>query len=347
MSDLEIESFFQQFKDCYNQVSANEKRSTIKFKLGNELAYIHFSNDNIKRQMSRSIAPLLEQETNQLPALQIFCFEGNLENYSFHFPWTEQDFEMQGVIKDFNTDRFQCIYQHGSGAIIIFDNQTKEGIYYIESHRHIPYWETSRPFRAIFHWWTKHTPYQLLHAGGIGFSSSSMIISGKSGSGKSSTCLSAILHPNLLIAGDDHIIVDTKNRILYSLYQCTKVEHSNLDRMSYLKELLDNEFKDEERSLLFVEEKMPGKLLKKSQLNFSIAPVVSMRTKTMIIESSPAASLKSIAPTTLFQLPLIREEAFAKCVSLVRETRNFQALLGTNPKEIADTLNDFLENKVN
>lgn len=347
MNDLEIEGFFNKFKECFRKLPGQEGKSYINCRLGNDLALIHFSGDSIKKQMSRSLAPVIEVSTTLDPALTIFCFEGNLADLSFNFPWTPSDYEVQGLIKGFNTDRFQCIYQHGSGAIIIFDNQTKEGIYYIESALEIPYWEVSFPFRTIFHWWTRDTPYQLLHSGGIGFAHSSMIISGKSGSGKSSTCLSTLLHPGLLLAGDDYVLVDTRNKILYALYQCTKAEWSNLDRLSYLQKFTDTDFKEAEKAMIFIEEHVPGKMLKSSKLNFSIAPQVSMRNKTLIVESSPSMSLKSIAPTTLFQLPLIREEAFAKCASLVKGVRNYQALLGTDPQEIADTLYDFLENNPN
>src|SRR5690242_1913074 len=230
MSDARIESFFQKFKDCYQKIGSKEESRTVNFRIGDELAIIHFSNDNIKARMSRSLAPLIERDSGLKPALNIFCFEGNLASMSFHFPWTAFDFGVQGLINGFNTKRFQCIYQHGSGAILFFDNQNKEGIYYIENYFNIPYWEVSFPFRTIFHWWTRDTSYQLLHAGGIGFPASSMIISGKSGSGKSSTCLSSLHFPDLLIAGDDYVLVDTKNCILYSLYQCAKVEWNNLDR---------------------------------------------------------------------------------------------------------------------
>jgi hypothetical protein len=70
---------------------------------------------------------------------------------------------------------------------------------------------------------------------------------------------------------------------------------------------------------------------------------VSMKSKTQIIESNPADALKSIAPTTLFQLPLIRTEAFGKCVALIKRLSTYQVLLGTDPEEIAGSLSAFIQ----
>lgn len=343
MNDNKIESFFLTFKECYQKISPQSEKTTLQIKLGDTYAHLHFSNPELKEIMSRSLTHLIEQETEYKASLNIYCFEGDLSFSLFQFPWTVYDFEVQGLIKGFNTERFQSIYQHGSGAIILFDNQSKEGIYYIESHLQIPYWEISFPFRTIFHWWTRDTPYQLLHAGGIGFQSSSMIISGKSGSGKSSTCLSGLLHKKIFIAGDDYILVNVENKILYSLYHCAKIEWSNLSRLNFLEEFTAPEFSEAEKAMIFIEEQITGKMLLRSNLNFSLVPQVSLRNKTVIIESSPSVSLKSLAPTTLFQLPLGREETFRKCVSLNKELSVFEALLGTNPQEIAETLYTFLE----
>jgi len=340
MTDDRIELFLQEFKECYYKASGKEEQN-ISIRLGSEHAKLHFSNQHIAEKMSRSLAHLkAPSESVVLNTLSVFCFEGNLSPFSF--PWTPADFEVQGLIKGMNTDRFQTIYQHGSGAIILFDQLRKEGFYYIDSATNIPYWEVSFPFRTLFHWWTRDTPYQLLHAGGIGDISSSMIITGKSGSGKSSTCLSSLLHQQLFLAGDDYVLIDTQKGILYSLYNCVKIEWGNLERLNFLKKLTDTKFKDADKAMIFVNERCSEKILTHSELHYSFIPVISREGKTKVIESNPAEALKSIAPTTLFQLPLIRTEAFGKCVALVKRLRTYQVMLGTDPGEIAETLYVFL-----
>jgi hypothetical protein len=340
MNDREIESVHGRLRALYvGRASAKENR--IGIKLGGAVAVIHFSTRALRDVMVRSLSHLLVDDAPH-PSLTIFCLDGDLADQNFFFPWNAGDFEVQGVIKGFNSDRFQAQYQHGSGAVMLYDQERREGIYHIEDSTYIPYWEISFPFRTLFHWWSRDTSYQLLHAGGIGTSLNAVIIAGKSGSGKSSTCLSAVLNPDLLIAGDDYVLVDTIDGMMYSLYQCAKVALENLGRLPFLKHLVDKNFDRAEKAMIFIHEKLPGKMLLRSNPGFLCIAIIGENSKSTIVACDPSEALTRMAPTTLFQLPLMRQEAFVKCVALVRKLSVFKIILGPDPREISDTIGDFL-----
>jgi hypothetical protein len=343
MSNHEIQFFFQSFKESfYNSSPAGEKTS-VQIKVGDQKALLNFSRTPVCDIMTRSISHLITDLISG-SSLTLFCFDGGVNSTTdnYHFPLSPQHLGIHGMIDTYTSDRFQTAYQHGSGAIMMYDQENREGIYWIKNIESIPYWEISFPFRTLFHWWSKSSSLMLLHAGGIGTAASSAIVPGKSGSGKSSTCLSVVLHSELSIAGDDYILVDTKNNSLYSLFNCAKLEWQSLLRLQALEDSVDQGFKNAEKAMIFISDRMPQRMLLKSTLKYSFIPVVSGNSKTRIIESDRAELLKYLAPTTLFQLPVFQRETFEKCVTLTKNLRIYKLLLGTDPKELAGALYNFL-----
>jgi len=126
----------------------------------------------------------------------------------------------------------------------------------------VPYWERSFPLRTIFHWWFEKLPLQPVHAAAVGLSSGGVLITGASGSGKSTAAL-ACLDSDLQFAGDDYVLVrHGPEPHVYSLYGTAKVEVENLARFPRLRAAVSNESRlDSEKALVFVSRFAPGKLI--------------------------------------------------------------------------------------
>lgn len=330
------ELFFNTLKTLYSSSACN--CPAVRVQLAEKFLTIHFSRPELKVYMLTSLSHIL---VDNIPSsdITIYCFDSPLLT---SFPWHNQNYGVQGAIEGFNTTRFQTAYQHGSGAVMMYDRETKEGIYWIRDFTDIPYWERSFPFRTILHWWSRDTPLILLHAAGIGLSYSSALLSGKSGSGKSSTTLSCLLRDDLHIAGDDYVLVDTETSTLYSLYNCAKVEWDNLERLNFLKPLVNTSIKEAEKAMIFMHETCTEKVMQRSRLEYAFIPVVCKAPKTTIVECTEAEVLKSIAPTTMFQLPFGQPETFKKCIALTKKLRPYRIELGTDATEIANAISEFL-----
>ncbi len=332
--------FFDTLKTLYTN-SDTRSGSTVHVQLAEKVLAIHFSRPEIKVYMLASLSHIVVDNVSSAD-ITIYCFDSPLLTA---FPWQARDYGVQGAIEGFNTTRFQTAYQHGSGAVMMYDHDTKEGIYWIKDFTDIPYWERSFPFRSILHWWSRDTSLILLHAAGIGQQHSSALLSGKSGSGKSSTTLSCLLRDDLQIAGDDYVLVDTETSTLYSLYNCAKVEWDNLERLDFLKPLVNTNIKEAEKAMIFMHETCKEKVMQKSKLEYAFIPVVCRANKTTIVECTEAEVLKSIAPTTMFQLPFGQTETFRKCITLSKRLKPYRIELGTNATEIAAAISEFLIDK--
>jgi len=332
--------FFNTLKALYSSSSTGQS-SAVHVRLAENFLTIHFSRPEIKACMLSSLSHILVDNVHS-SAITIYCFDSPLLTT---FPWQGQNYGVQGAIEGFNTTRFQTAYQHGSGAVMMYDHDTKEGIYWVKDFNDIPYWERSFPFRTILHWWSRDTTLLLLHAAGIGQKYSSALLSGKSGSGKSSTTLSCLLRDDLQIAGDDYVLVDTETPMLYSLYNCAKVEWDNLERLDFLKPLVNTNIKEAEKAMIFMHDTCRQKVMQKSRLDYAFIPVVCNANKTTIVECTEAEVLKSIAPTTMFQLPSGQTETFKKCIALTKQLKPYRIELGTEASEIAAVISEFFIQK--
>ena len=329
--------FFNTLKTLYTD-SVSHNGLTVHVQLAEKILTIHFSKPELKVYMLGALSHIIVDSAPSSD-ITIYCFDSPLLT---SFPWQGQHYGVQGTIEGFNTERFQTAYQHGSGAVMMFDRETNEGIYWIKDYTDIPYWERSFPFRTILHWWSRDTSYLLLHAAGIGQPNSAALLSGKSGSGKSSTTLSCLLRDDLLIAGDDYVLVDSETCTLYSLYNCAKVEWDNLERLNFLKPLVNTNIKEAEKAMIFMNEVCPEKVMHGSKLEYAFIPMVCKANKTTIVKCTEAEVLKSIAPTTMFQLPFGQTETFRKCITLTKKLKSYRVELGTDAREIAAAIAEFL-----
>lgn len=329
--------FFNTLKTLYSD-SVTTSGLTVHVQLGEKILSIHFSRPDLKLYMLSALSHIVV-DCAPSSDITIYCFDSPLLTA---FPWHGQHYGVQGTIEGFNTERFQTAYQHGSGAVMMYDRETNEGIYWIKDFTDIPYWERSFPFRTILHWWSRDTSYLLLHAAGIGQHESAALLSGKSGSGKSSTTLSCLLRDDLLIAGDDYVLVDSETGTLYSLYNCAKVEWDNLERLNFLKPLVSTAIKEADKAMIFMHEACPQKVMLRSKLEYAFIPTISRANKTTIVKCTEAEVLKSIAPTTMFQLPFGQTETFRKCITLTRKLKSYRVELGTDAREIAAAISEFL-----
>jgi hypothetical protein len=258
-------------------------------------------------------------------------------------PWSIDALAARGEIQGYNDERFHTVIQAEGGNLHLFDSARKVAIYWLASIDYVPYWESSFPFRDIFHWWLPTQPYQPVHAGAVGLPSGGVLITGKSGSGKSTTCLSC-LDSDLLYAGDDYVLVAADPApTVYSLYNSAKLEPDNLERFPNLRSLVSNPHQlAAEKAVVYLQEQLPQKLISHFPIRAIILPRVTGARDTHLVPASPASSLIALAPTTLFHLPRANQITFAKLSSLVKQVPSYWLEAGTDLSQIPDMLLKFL-----
>lgn len=258
-------------------------------------------------------------------------------------PWSERDYAPRCGIKGFSDDRIQTAFNPLSAILSLCDLQRDLALFWIRDARQLPFFERGAPLLSIFSWWMGSQGRQLVHGGAVGFPEGGALLVGKSGSGKSSTCLRCLDSP-LSYAGDDYCLVSSApSRHLYSLYSSGKVEAKNLSNFPYLEKSLSNaEYIEKEDARFFLHPEFAAKLSMGFPLKAILLPRVTGRTKTTLKKTTAAAALLALAPSTILQLPEAGGVAFKTLAQIAREVPSYVLELGSDVEKIPRTISQLL-----
>jgi hypothetical protein len=207
----------------------------------------------------------------------------------------------------------------------------------------LQYWEWAGPFRTIFHWWFPPLGLQPVHAAAVGLGDTGALIVGKSGSGKSTTAIGALLG-GLSYVGDDRCLLslDGEPRA-FTIYATAKLQNANLARFPSLVPLLMNPARDDdEKAVVLVSEHFPAQLVESLPIRAILVPEVANARATTLRPISAGAGLRGLAPSTLLNLPAAGVLPLKFMADLARRVPAWSLELGTDQAEVTATLGAFL-----
>lgn len=205
-------------------------------------------------------------------------------------------------------------FDPGTQVLDLFDRASSTGICWVRDSRDLPPWAWAGPLRAILSWWAAHDGSQMVHGAAVGLPDGGILLAAPGGSGKSTTAL-ACVSAGWLYLGDDYVLLRDEDELaLYSVYSSAKLVHSQLrERLPGLARahtfpLEEHSFNYEKAILLF--RNSHRKLLApRLPLRAIVVPRVSPTGRISLSHLPPAAVLRALAPTTIFQLPQADESA--------------------------------------
>lgn len=333
--------FFEAALAAFACALENTGGSTIRtFRIGGETVRLRFAGPALVDVLTPALAHLSVEEREARPAsLEVCVFDtGSTGSAMPRAPWGPDDYGPRGQIAGFNTERYRTVYEPGVNVLQMFDREIGTGIYWVRDRGAVPYWERGLALRTMLHWRFRDTALQLVHAGAVGTAEGGVLITGPSGSGKSTTCL-ACLEGGLLYAGDDYVLAAVDEPYVHSLYNTAKLNPDNLARFPGLARWVINEDKlAEEKALLFLHPERRESLAGGFPIRAIVTPQVTGRRESRLRAVSPMVSLRSLAPTTVLQLPGEGGEAFAKMSRLVKAVPNYLLEAGTDLTRIPEII---------
>jgi len=254
-------------------------------------------------------------------------------------PWSESDYTPLRGIDHYTDDHTYTAFNLLTDILSLLDTRRNLAIYWIRDASQVPYFESGAPLLTILHWWMGNRQRQLIHAGAVGTAKGGVLLVGKGGSGKSSTCLRCLDSP-LLYAGDDYCLITTKSAPhAHSIYSSGKVDAKDIGRFPFLAPALNNaDHLDREKALYFLHPHFPGKISAGFPIRAILLPRVTGRRETGLKEISASESLLALAPSTIFQLTGAGHEAFKRLNEMVKQVPSFVIELGINLAEIPATI---------
>lgn len=254
-------------------------------------------------------------------------------------PWTADDYlargEIRGVAAD---DVVQVAYHPGSSILSMFHRGEKKALVWMANIEECPYYEQAAPLRTILHWWSAAQGQQLVHGAAIGTEEGAVLITGKGGSGKSTTALSALV-AGMLYLGDDYVLcaLSECTAHVFSIYNSAKIDRNTLKFLALSPHLLHNRdrFLDEaqqgaepEKGVLLGQEHFPDQLCASLPLRALIVPKITGEAVARLQPLKPTQAFIALAPTTVFQLPGAQQAALAFLRRLVVQLPCYQLQLG-------------------
>ena len=224
----------------------------------------------------------------------------------------------------------------------VFDRERKLAVSWTARAGLLPEWEDSFPLRTILHWMSARLPCCLAHAAVLEKSGRAVLLTGRGGSGKSTTTVAG-LYAGMRTCGDDFVLVDLAEAspIAYSLYDTVKLDDAALRRFADLQPGVANPGRGaDQKARIHLSDLMPDRLLKSTPLHAVVQPVICDDAEPSLCKAEPGAVLRALAPSTLF---LLRgEEAILadKLARLVRRLPAWHLRLSRDPRACAQYLGD-------
>lgn len=311
---------------------------------GNRLA-LTFAGDALPGQLLPALRHLSAGNGSSGPELQVALWDSVASGEPMPSPpWSLDDCVERGEVRGYNDERFRTAYFLGSGVLNMLDRRHGKGLFWLRDANRLALWESGAPLLALLNWWFSGGGRQLVHAAAVGYPEGGILLAGRGGSGKSTTAL-ACLETDLLYAGDDYCLLETApDTRVHSLYNSAKLNCDNLRRFPTLGRLFDlPSARIEEKALVFLQERLPEKLTGGFPLKGIFLPRVTGQKSTSLERVSPAAAMRALAPSTLFQLCGAGREGFAVMATLVRQVPCFQLHLGTDLSGVTGTIRRYLQ----
>lgn len=250
-------------------------------------------------------------------------------------------------IKGMNGEQIRSVFHLGPDILVVWDRRQRRGLYWVERADSIPYYEKGYPLSVLLNWWLASLGYQVVHAACIGNPHAGVLLTGRGGSGKSTTTLNCILS-GLTIAGDDYAAINVGNGTAHSLYNTIKLKTlSDVERFPGLAARVSNlervgDGPDQEKAMVFLHEHLPQGLAASMPIRAILVPRIVDRIETTIVPAPAAAAFKALAPSTVFQLPGNAHDAFRTLAQMTRRLPTYELQLGRDLSLIPDVLKDFL-----
>jgi len=269
----------------------------------------------------------------------IHAWDSRYNNKYMIPPWDEPGFNKDYKIEDEN---FLGVYLGGEESLNFYDKEKRIGYFYTNDVRQLPDWIYGAPFRTILHWFFNESDIHLIHGAVIGQHNKSILLTARSGSGKSTTALSCILS-GMDYLSDDYIAIQQNSSVeAHSLYQSAKITRDGVNRFPEFNQIIRNKnFQENEKAVLFLSDIFPSQVVSHSSIVAIFIPRI-VPDKTRLSKANKIEAMLAIAPTTMLQLPLAETNKLKIFKSILNNIPCYFLDVGPDIRNTPNIIKDFL-----
>jgi hypothetical protein len=244
------------------------------------------------------------------------------------------------------TDEIEALFQPTPDLLTVLSRRDGSSAWFwIGDSSRLPHWDAATPFRHLLSWWLARHGIQQVHAGAVGTEAGGVLLVGKGGSGKSTTCLSVLGTHRLRYAGDDYVAVSVdREPWVHSLYSSGKIDPDNIARLPHVQPIIANADRlDREKAVVFADDFGPGTATASFPLRAIVIPRIVDRPRPRVVPTSPAAAVTALAPSTMLQLHPPQAEALGRIRRVAAVVPAFVLELGADVAAVPDVIRQLLD----
>jgi hypothetical protein len=252
--------------------------------------------------------------------------------------WALDAYAERGEIRAFDGSGVRAAFSVDGPTLECLDQDAAHGMFWTRSAVRLPAHERAAPLRRILCSWLGQLGLQVIHAGAVAGPDGCVLLAGAGGAGKSNTALSCLAAGMGYLADDYCVLGGETPPIAHSLYSSAKVRPSDLTRLRGLDGLAEPLKSGEEKLLLFLDARYRDRLVPASPIRAIVLPHVRLGGRTALAPASPGEVAKSIAISTIAQIPHAGVEVLRSVARLCRHVQAFDLSLGDDASERAPVL---------
>jgi hypothetical protein len=226
----------------------------------------------------------------------------------------------------------------------VIDGSRRLCVIWIADVASVPSWVIYDQIRNALHWLAHDKSWGLFHAAALRLGQCGCLITGKSGSGKSTITAAAVLD-GFETAGDDFVLADTGGTVVrvHAIFDTIKFDERSLERLpAFRNQARHSPCGPEEKAIVHLTDFAPDRIVEGFPLHAILHSRITGEPRSRIVASSSARAFQALAPSTAILLRYREPEIVAKSAVLVKRLPAFAFEIGTDPGEAAGTLRHFM-----
>jgi hypothetical protein len=226
-------------------------------------------------------------------------------------------------------------------ALTVLDAETATARCFVTTPARIPRYEYAAPLRPVLQWALNGRDHVFVHAGAVGAGGRGVLLTGRAGSGKSTTAVAGLIG-GLDYLGDDYVFVDLADArpVAHSVYATAKLAPGAPAIAGLDAEPLAG---GAAKHVVDVETVRAGGLARRMEIVANLLPVVAAGEPTRIEPATAGAALLALAPTSVLHPPQRDAGELAPLATLARRVPAHRLVLGGEPRDAVTLIRRLLE----
>ena len=259
------------------------------------------------------------------------------------FPWGAEDQQFRGEVNGYSSDRIHVVVDIHTKALNVLDHERNVALYWIKDQQDLPWWIGGSPLQLILHWWMRAKGYQLTHAAAVGYPNGGVLLTGKSGSGKSTTALACMKAGMKYVSEDYCFLSDLPEIWAYSIYNSSKIGEKTLQWFPELSQFVTNSNRaKEDKAFLFHHQFQPENILAGCPIKALVTLKIGEGQRGWIEPIDATEALAALSMTTLWQLTHTGPVVFHHLRKITEALPCYRLHLGEDLMHTADLIGELL-----